>query len=129
MQVLLVLDEVHPIIAALARWNVATLLKRELGERQELELPPYVTSAVLVMDAVTVPQILSGLKKALAEGRIPASTRIYGPTILPKTQGKIVLHVSHDHWPELGKVLHELQRRRSISKKDLLTLRINPYSL
>lgn len=128
-RVLLVLDEVHPIIAALARWNVATLLKRELGERQELELPPYVTSAVLVMDAVTALQILSGLKKALAEGRIPASTRIYGPTILPKTQAKIVLHVSHDHWPELGKVLHELQRRRSISKKDLLTLRINPYSL
>jgi hypothetical protein len=30
---------------------------------------------------------------------------------------------------ELGVVLHELQRKRSISKKDLLTLRIDPYSL
>ena len=128
-RVLLVLDEVHPIVAALARWNVAPLLKRELAERDELQLPPYVASAVLVMDAVTAPQILSGLKKALAEGRIPSSTRIYGPTVLPKSQAKIVLHVSHDQWPELGKVLHELQRKRSISKKDLLTLRINPYSL
>jgi primosomal protein N' (replication factor Y) len=128
-RVLLVLDEVHPIVAALARWNVAPLLKRELAERDELQLPPYVASAVLVMDAVTAPQILSGLKKALAEGRIPSSTRIYGPTFLPKSQAKIVLHVSHDQWPELGKVLHELQRKRSISKKDLLTLRINPYSL
>ena len=128
-RVLLVLDEVHPIVAALARWNVAPLLKRELAGRDELELPPYVASAVLVMDAVTAPQILSGLKKALAEGRIPSSTRIYGPTVLPKSQAKIVLHVSHDQWPELGKVLHELQRKRSISKKDLLTLRINPYSL
>ena len=127
--VLLVLDEVHPIVAALARWNVAPLLKRELAERDELQLPPYVASAVLVMDAVTAPQILSGLKKALAEGRIPSSTRIYGPTVLPKSQAKIVLHVSHDQWPELGRVLHELQRKRSISKKDLLTLRINPYSL
>ena len=128
-RVLLVLDEVHPIVAALARWNVAPLLKRELAERDELQLPPYVASAVLVMDAVTAPQILSGLKKALAEGRIPSSTRIYGPTVLPKSHAKIVLHVSHDEWPELGKVLHELQRKRSISKKDLLTLRINPYSL
>ena len=128
-RVLLVLDEVHPIVPALARWNVAPLLKRELAERDELQLPPYVASAVLVMDTVTAPQILSGLKKALAEGRIPSSTRIYGPTVLPKSQAKIVLHVSHDQWPELGKVLHELQRKRSISKKDLLTLRINPYSL
>lgn len=128
-RVLLVLDEVHPIVAALARWNVAPLLKRELAERDELQLPPYVASAVLVMDALTSPQILSGLKKALAEGRIPSSTRIYGPTVLPKSQAKIVLHVSHDQWPELGRVLHELQRKRSISKKDLLTLRINPYSL
>lgn len=128
-QVLLVLDEVHPIVSALARWNVAPLLKRELGEREELHLPPYLASAVLVTDAVTAPQIFSGLKKAMAEGRIPSSTRIYGPTILPKAQAKIVLHVSHDQWPELGKLLHELQRKRSISKKDLLTLRINPYSL
>lgn len=105
------------------------MLKRELGEREELELPPFLASAVLVTDAVTAPQIFSGLKKAMAEGRIPSSTRIYGPTILPKAQAKIVLHVSHDQWPELGKLLHELQRKRSISKKDLLTLRINPYSL
>lgn len=128
-RVLLVLDEVHPIVAAVARWNVAPLLKRELGEREELALPPKVASAVLVMEALTAPQIASGLKKALAEGRIPSSTRIYGPTILPKSQAKIVIHVSHEQWPELGKVLHELQRKRSISKKDLLTLRIDPYSL
>ena len=128
-RVLLVLDEVHPIVAAVARWNVAPLLKRELGEREELALPPKVASAVLVMEALTAPQIASGLKKALAEGRIPSSTRIYGPTILPKSLAKIVIHVSHEQWPELGKVLHELQRKRSIAKKDLLTLRIDPYSL
>lgn len=128
-RVLIVLDEVHPIVAAVARWNVAPLLKRELGEREELALPPKVASAVLVMEALTAPQIVSGLKKALAEGRIPSSTRIYGPTILPKSQAKIVIHVSHEQWPQLGKVLHELQRKRSISKKDLLTLRIDPYSL
>ncbi len=128
-RVLLVLDEVHPIVAAVARWNVAPLLKRELGEREELALPPKVASVVLVMEALIAPQIASGLKKALNEGRIPSTTRIYGPTILPKSQAKIVMHVSHEQRPQLGKVLHELQRKRSVSKKELLTLRIDPYSL
>lgn len=128
-QVLLVLDDSHPIVAALARWNIAPLLKRELAERGELKLPPSVTSAVLVMEQVAAAAIASGLRKALEDRRLPSSTRIFGPTILPKGLAKIVMHVSHEQSLELGVVLHELQRKRSISKKDLLTLRIDPYSL
>jgi primosomal protein N' (replication factor Y) len=128
-QVLLVLDDSHPIVAAIARWNIAPLLKRELAERVELRLPPSVSSAVLVTDQAAAPAILSGLKKALEDSRLPSSIRIYGPTVLPKGVAKIVLHISHDQSSDLAKILHELQRKRSISKKDLLTLRIDPYSL
>jgi primosomal protein N' (replication factor Y) len=128
-QVLLVLDDSHPVVAALARWNIAPLLKRELAERAELMLPPSVISAVLVMEQTSASAILSGLKKALEDGRLPSSTRIFGATILPKGQAKIVMHVSHDQSSSLGTILHELQRKRSISKKDLFTLRIDPYSL
>ena len=128
-QVLLVLDDSHPIVAALARWNIAPLLKRELAERDELMLPPSVISAVLVMEQTSASPILSGLKKALEDGRLPSSTRIFGVTILPKGQAKIVMHVSHDQSSSLGAMLHELQRKRSIAKKDLFTLRIDPYSL
>jgi primosomal protein N' (replication factor Y) (superfamily II helicase) len=128
-QVLLVLDDSHPIVAAIARWNIAPLLKRELADRVELMLPPSVTSAVLVTDQSAAPAIVSGLKKALEDSRLPSSTRIYGATLLPKGQAKIVLHVSHEQSSDLAKILHELQRKRSISKKDLLTLRIDPYSL
>jgi primosomal protein N' (replication factor Y) len=128
-QVLLVLDDSHPIVAAIARWNIAPLLKRELAERGELMLPPSVTSAVLVSDQAAAPAIVSGLKKALEDSRLPSSTRIFGPTLLPKAQAKIVLHVAHGQSSDLAKILHELQRKRSISKKDLLTLRIDPYSL
>jgi primosomal protein N' (replication factor Y) (superfamily II helicase) len=128
-QVLLVLDDSHPVVAALARWNIAPLLKRELAERDELKLPPSVISAVLVMEQTSASAILSGLKKALEDGRLPSSTRIFGATILPKGQAKIVMHVSHDQSSSLGVMLHELQRKRSISKKDLFTLRIDPYSL
>jgi primosomal protein N' (replication factor Y) len=128
-QVLLVLDDSHPIVAALARWNIAPLLKRELAERAELKLPPSVITAVLVMEQTSASPILSGLKKALEDGRLPSSTRMFGATILPKGQAKIVMHVSHDQSSSLGAMLHELQRKRSIAKKDLFTLRIDPYSL
>jgi primosomal protein N' (replication factor Y) len=128
-QVLLVLDDSHPVVAALARWNIAPLLKRELAEREELKLPPSVVSAVLVMEQTSASAILSGLKKALEDGRLPNSTRIFGETMLPKGQAKIVMHVSHEQNSALSAILHELQRKRSISKKDLFTLRIDPYSL
>lgn len=128
-KILLVIDDSHPITTAVARWNVAPLLKRELADRAELRLPPTVLSAVMVMDASASTHIATGLTKALSEGRLPSSVRIYGPTILSKNQAKIVLHVAREQWNQLAITLHELQRRRSISKKDLLTLRIDPYSL
>lgn len=128
-QVLLVIDSAHPITSSIARWNVAPMIKRELSERRDLDLPPFCSSAVLVMSQDIATQIGAGLKKALTELRLPASTRIYGPTELPNNQAKIVLHVAKDDSQNLYNVLHELQRRRSIAKKDLLTLRIDPYSL
>ena len=128
-KVLLVLDDSHPIVAAIARWNIAPLLKRELAERDDLKLPPAVASAVLITDQASAPAIVSGLRKALADSRLPSSTRIFGPTLLPKGHAKIVLHVSHQQRTDLSKILHELQRKRSISKKNLFTLRIDPYSL
>ncbi len=128
-KVLLVIDDSHPIVSAIARWNIAPLLKRELADRQELMLPPTVASAVIVTAAQVAPQIVAGLRKALSEGRIPDSVRIFGPTVLPKDQAKVVIHVSHQEWSQLADVLHELQRKRSIAKKDLLNLRVAPYSL
>ncbi len=128
-KVLLVLDESHPISASIARWNVAPLLKRELAERSDLHLPPYTTSAVLVMEQSAATQIISGLNKAIELGRLPQSTRVFGPATIAKGQAKIVLHVENIEAAAMIAVVHELQRRRSIAKKELFTLRINPYSL
>ena len=108
---------------------MAPLLKREIADREELKLPPTVASAIIVTDAMTAPQIVSGLRKAISDGRLPESARIYGPTIIPKDLAKIVIHGAHQDWMKIAEVLHELQRRRSIAKKDLLTIRIDPYSL
>ena len=128
-KVLIVIDEAHPITSAIARWNVAPLLKREIADREELKLPPTVASAIIVTDAMTAPQIVSGLRKAISDGRLPESARIYGPTVIPKDLAKIVIHGAHQDWMKIAEVLHELQRRRSVAKKDLLTIRIDPYSL
>jgi len=127
--VLLVIDDSHPIVSAIARWNVAPLIKRELSERADLHLPPSVFSAVLVMDRSVGMQIVNGLKKALTDGRIPQSASIYGPTEISKGQVKIVIHADKKDAQALIGVLHELQRRRSIAKKELFTLRVEPYSL
>jgi primosomal protein N' (replication factor Y) len=127
--VLLVIDDSHPVISAIARWNVAPLLKRELSERTELRLPPLVFSAVLVMDQSMGMQIVNGLKKALSDGRIPQSSNIYGPTEISKGQVKIVIHTDKKDAKALTSVVHELQRRRSIAKKEVFTLRVEPYSL
>jgi primosomal protein N' (replication factor Y) len=127
--VLLVIDESHPVVSAIARWNVAPLIKRELSERSDLHLPPSVFSTVLVMEQSIGIQIVNGLKKALTDGRIPESARIYGPTEISKGQVKVVLHADIKDSQDLTDVVHELQRRRSIAKKDLFTLRVEPYSL
>ena len=127
--VLLVIDDSHPIVSAIARWNVAPLLKRELSERLELKLPPSVFSVVLVMDQTIGVQIANGLKKAATEGRIPPSSCIYGPTEIAKGQVKIVIHADKKDARALTESMHELQRRRSIAKKELFTLRVEPYSL
>ena len=127
--VLLVIDESHPVVSAIGRWNVAPLIKRELSERSDLHLPPSVFSTVLVMEQSIGIQIVNGLKKALTDGRIPESARIYGPTEISRGQVKVVVHADIKDSQDLTDVVHELQRRRSIAKKDLFTLRVEPYSL
>ena len=127
--VLLIIDDSHPICAAIARWNIAPLVKRELAERVELRLPPTVFSILLSMEQSSATQIAHGLRKAQSENRMPISTRIYGPTEIAKGSSKIVIHCEHADADSVTDLVHELQRRRSIAKKELLTLRVEPYSL
>ena len=127
--VLLVIDDSHPITSAIARWNVAPLIKRELSERTELHLPPTVFSVALAMDQAIGIQIANGLRKSISDGRMPQSSKIYGPTEIVKGQVKIIIHADKKDAEGVIQIVHELQRRRSIAKKDLFTLRVEPYSL
>ena len=81
------------------------------------------------MDQSSASQIVSGLNKAKEQGRLPATSRVFGPVIIGKGQAKIVIHADNSDASALISAVHELQRRRSIAKKELFTLRVNPYSL
>ena len=127
--VLLCIDESHPIVASLVRWNPGAMIRRELVERLEIPLPPYVSSYVISGESKDFTSIATGLKKAISDARIPSSIRVYGPSEIGGSRARIVLYCPQEDSDALTAFLHELQRRRSIAKKDFLSIRIDPYSL
>ena len=127
--VLLAIDETHPVISALYRWNPSILIRRELKERSDIDFPPFAHSAVITVPTVEAISLEKGLQKAIKDLRLSADTRILGPSKHDWQSSKIVL-ISHlDKGDELADFLHELMRRRSISKKSGMSIRIDPYCL
>jgi len=126
--VLIVIDGAHPIIAALVKWNPANILKRELRSLAEVQLSPFVASVLLKVNTKEAILIANGLRTATAQGRIPASIKILGPTVIDASDSKIVVNCDPNDCLATVAFLHELQRRRSISKKNLLVMRVAPYS-
>ena len=127
--VLLSLDETHPIVSSLVRWNPGALIRRELNERLEIPLPPYVSTVIITGDAREFTMIASGLRKALDDGRLPSEVKIFGPSDEGGNIAKIVMYCPPEKRAVLGDFLRELARRRSIAKKEFLTFRFDPYSL
>ena len=127
--VLLCIDEVHPIVSSVARWNPGAMIRRELGERLEIPLPPFVSSFVISGSAKEFTSLAAGFRKAIIDERIPSSVRVFGPSDIGKGEAKIVLYCPQQDAKTLTIFLHELARKRSIAKKDYLRIRIDPYSL
>ena len=126
--IILIQDEGGPISTALATWNPAMALHGDLEERRNLQLPPYVRSALLTMGTNEITRLKNALLASQEEGRIPASTKILGP-IPSGEKSALILTVNLDQGDELITTLHEFMRRRSAAKKELPSLRIDPYSL
>ena len=126
---ILVIDSLHPIVPAITRWNVVPLMKRELAERLDINLPPFVSSAVLLVSERESTAFVAGIQRAFKEGRLPESLQILGPTPVANGQAKVVLYTSVSDSRKLHSFLLEFQKKRSIAKKDLITIRMEPYSL
>ena len=127
--VLVAIDSSHPINAALASWNPAHMYKRELADLESLDLPPFTRS--LTVDLVTseASTVAEGFKKALLDSRIPASTKVLGPSIRGGDKARIILTASESDFSDLTQFVGEFVKHRAIAKKEAIQVRIDPYSL
>ena len=73
--------------------------------------------------------LLRGLEKSREENRLPEKTRLLGPSVLKNGEHRILLLAPIEDGRNLVSLIHEFQRRRSASKKSLVSIRIDPYSL
>ena len=126
---LVVIDNSHPIVAALSRWNLSPLLARELREREQTQLPPLVHAIVLELANSDTPTFISGITSSIKDGRIPNSTRILGPTQMDAEFSRVILTISRDHGQELFDFLVTYRKKRGIAKKSIPRMRIDPYVL
>lgn len=128
-KILLVISHSSPIIGALSSWKPSLLAHRELEERRETGLPPYAKAISIDVAANECQQLIRGFQAAKDDGRLPSALRILGPIHMKSEMQRIVLLGPLDEAQSLVALIHEYQRRRSASKKSLLAMRIDPYSI
>lgn len=126
---LLIINHSNPLVGALSSWKPSLISMRELQERHEAALPPYVRSISLDIEESESATLLRALTKSRDEGRLPQETRILGPSKLANGQHRILLLAPLADGEALVSLIHEFQRRRSAARKKLASLRIDPYSL
>ena len=125
----IVIESDNPIVSSVARWNPSILSQRELRERLEVNLPPYVRSISIETESSRVTQLVNGLKKAVTENRLPKSVRILGPSRSRQNFSRVILLCELKDAADSIDFMHEFARRQSMSKKPLDSLRVDPYSL
>lgn len=123
------LNPVHPIVAALTRWDAMPMVRRELTEQESAHLPPYFRFISLEVEGKEALQLHAGMSQALESGRIPITSVIRGPYLQENLLSRITLTAPVSDAPLLVSFVHELQRKRSIARKSLLRIRVDPYSL
>jgi hypothetical protein len=111
----------HPAVNALTRWNPLTVLNRTLNELIEAKLPPASRHALIKSEEVD--RIYSGFLSAKRDGRL-SDVRIHN-----LDNGVVSVFFDIKSANEFLSFLHEFQRRRSMSGKKLLKVRIDPYLL
>ena len=127
--VITVVNSSNPITAALAQWNPKVMLSRELSELRDIGFPPFARSIVLEVESSEATLIVAGLKKAILDGRAPASTKVLGPAQSSGSSSRILLLAQKIESEKLLQFISEYIRHRTITKKKPISLRVDPYSL
>ena len=111
----------HPAVNALIKWNPLPMLNRTLNELAEAKLPPTSRHALIKSDESE--RIYSGFLSAIRDKRLP-EVRVHN-----LDNGVVSIFFDLKNSNEFLSFVHEFQRRRSMSGKKLLKLRIDPYLL
>jgi primosomal protein N' (replication factor Y) len=119
----------HPIVAAITRWDATPLIKMELREREEMNFPPYFRFICLDVATKDASRFHEGLVQAKGDTRLDVHVHISGPHERTNGISRIILSTSVANAPSMVNFVHELQRRRSISRKPPFAIRVDPYSL
>lgn len=119
----------HPIVAALTRWDASPLVRKELSEREEMHFPPYYRFICIDLETKEAVKFQTGLVQAQRDDRVGQEVQITGPYEKSKELSRIILSAPVTTAASVVDFVHELQRRRSISRKPLFTIRVDPYSL
>ena len=119
----------HPIVAALTRWDSSPLVRKELQEREEMHFPPYYRFICVDLETQEATKLHAGILQSQKEDRIAQEVHINGPHERSHGISRVILSVPVSKAASVVDFVHELQRRRSISRKPLLTIRVDPYSL
>lgn len=127
--IFLAIDPTHPIVGALTRWNPAPMVRKELREREEVALPPYYRFITIELNSKEASSLEAGLLQARSEARISELVRINGPHEKGNEISSIYVSAPLAQAEGVVDFLHEVQRRRNISKKNLIAMRVDPYSL
>lgn len=127
--IFLVFTPTHPIVATLTRWDSSPLARQELREREEMNFPPYYRFICIDLETKEAVKFYAGLIQAQKDERLGRDVQITGPQEKAKGMSRMILSAPVATAASLVDFLHELQRRRSISRKPLFTIRVDPYSL
>jgi primosomal protein N' (replication factor Y) len=123
-EVLIVERPESPLVSALMRWNPFNILDRNLSELKELNLPPHFRHFLLKGEKSEIPRIFTGLQNASKQGRISSSLRLYNID-----DSYISGFFSLKDAQQVLQFIREFQRKRSMSGKPPLAMRVDPYLL
>lgn len=128
-KVLLILNTDSSVVSAIGAWNPMLAIQSELRERSDVHLPPFTRAITLDIDSEESTQLARALEQAKEIGLLPTSTSISNISEPSKGRSRILLRSSLAEGARLVQTIHEFQKKRSLAKKKLASLRIDPYSL
>ena len=113
-----------PSVNSLIKWQPFILMRRFYEELKSADLPPSTRHLILQSEESEAARIYTGIQSAIREGRLPNDLRIHNIG-----NGAISIFFSLRSAKKMTQFIFEFQKRRSISGKALLKVRIDPYLL